>query len=126
MYRQWIGSLIYLTLTRPKISYAIGVMSSYMQNSKKSYLEVVWQLLRYVKSIIIYGLLSKKGESCKLASYCDTDYAGYHDGRRSTTGYIFRIGYAVVSWCTKRQLIISLLTTQAKYRVITMANQEST
>ncbi|KAE8720906.1 tir-nbs resistance protein [Hibiscus syriacus] len=62
MYRQLVGSLIYLTLTRPDISYAVGVMSRYMQNPKKPHLEAVRRILRYVKSTIDYGLLYKKGE----------------------------------------------------------------
>ena len=57
MYRQLVGSLIYLTLTRPDISYAVSVMSRYMQNPKKPHLEAVRRILRYVKSTIDYGLL---------------------------------------------------------------------
>ena len=49
MYRQLVGNLIYLTLTRPDISYAISVMSRYMQNPKKPHLEAVRRILRYVK-----------------------------------------------------------------------------
>ncbi|KAM1907090.1 hypothetical protein ACFX14_026784 [Malus domestica] len=75
MYRQLVGSLIYLTLTRPDISYAVGVMSRYMQNPKKPHLEAVRRILRYVKSTIDYGLLYKKGEDCKLVGYCDADFA---------------------------------------------------
>ncbi|CAL2236843.1 unnamed protein product [Prunus armeniaca] len=73
MYRKLVGSLIYLTLTRPDISYAVGVMSRYMQNPKKSHLDIVHRILRYVKSTIDYGLLYKKGEDCKLVGYCDAD-----------------------------------------------------
>ncbi|KAE8723067.1 PLAC8 family protein [Hibiscus syriacus] len=76
MYRQLVGSLIYLTLTRPDISYAVGVMSRYIQNPKKPHLEAVRRILRYVKNTIDYGLLYKKGEDCKLVGYCDADYAG--------------------------------------------------
>ncbi|KAE8732211.1 tir-nbs resistance protein [Hibiscus syriacus] len=64
----------------------VGVMSRYMQNPKKPHLKVVRRILRYVKSTIDYGLLYKKGEDCKLIGYCDVDYAGDHDTRRSTTG----------------------------------------
>ncbi|KAE8694951.1 hypothetical protein F3Y22_tig00110761pilonHSYRG00036 [Hibiscus syriacus] len=92
MYRQLVGSLIYLTLTRPDISYAVGVMSRYMQNPKKPHLEAVRRILRYMKNTIDYGLLYKKGEDCKLVGYCDADYAEDHDTRRSTTGYVFKLG----------------------------------
>ncbi|KAE8704478.1 hypothetical protein F3Y22_tig00110450pilonHSYRG00264 [Hibiscus syriacus] len=125
MYRQLVGSLIYLTLTRPDISYAVGVMSRYMQNPKKPHLEAVRRILRYVKNTIDYGLLYKKGEDCKLVSYC-ADYAGDHDTRRSTTGYVFKLGSGTISWCSKRQPTISLSTTEAEYRAAAMATQEST
>ncbi|KAE8671632.1 hypothetical protein F3Y22_tig00111941pilonHSYRG00018 [Hibiscus syriacus] len=96
MYRQLVGSLIYLTLTRPDISYAVGVMSRYMQNPKKPHLEAVRRILRYVKNTIDYGLLYKKGEDCKLVGYCDVDYAGDHDTRRSITGYVFKLGSGTI------------------------------
>ncbi|KAM2056264.1 hypothetical protein ACFX16_029094 [Malus domestica] len=92
MYRQLVGSLVYLTLTRPDISYAVGVMGRYMQNPKKPHLEAVRRILRYVKSTIDYGFLYKKGEDCKLVGYCDADYAGDHNTRRSTIGYVFKLG----------------------------------
>uniref|UniRef100_A0A2N9HY47 Integrase catalytic domain-containing protein n=1 Tax=Fagus sylvatica TaxID=28930 RepID=A0A2N9HY47_FAGSY len=126
MYRQLVGSLIYLTLTRPDISYAVSVMSRYMQNPKKPHLEAVRRILRYVKSTIDYGLLYKKGEDCKLVGYCDADYAGDHDTRRSTTGYVFKLGSGTISWCSKRQPTVSLSTTEAEYRAAAMAAQEST
>ncbi|KAM1256948.1 hypothetical protein EV1_030743 [Malus domestica] len=125
MYRQLVGSLIYLTLTRPDISYAVGVMSRYMQNPKKPHLEAVRRILRYVKSTIDYGLLYKKGEDCKLVGYCDADYAGDHDTRRSTTGYVFKLGSGTISWCSKRQPTVSLSTTEAEYRAAAMAAQEN-
>ena len=73
-----------------------------MQNPKKPHFEAVRRILRYVKSTIDYGLLYKKGEDCKLVGYCDVDYAGDHDTRRSTTGYVFKLGSGTISWCSKR------------------------
>ncbi|KAE8655616.1 hypothetical protein F3Y22_tig00117021pilonHSYRG00028 [Hibiscus syriacus] len=103
-----------------------GVMSRYMQNPKKPHLEAVRRILRYVKNTIDYGLLYKKGEDCKLVGYCDADYAGDHDTRRSTTGYVFKLGSGTISWCSKRQPTVSLSTTEAEYRAAAMAAQEST
>ncbi|XP_062118705.1 secreted RxLR effector protein 161-like [Humulus lupulus] len=126
MYRQMVGSLIYLTLTRSDISYAIGVTSRYMQHPKKPHLEAVRRMLGYVKDSINNGLLYKKGDEVKIVGYCDVDYAGDHDTRRSTTGYVFKLGSGVVSWYSKRQPTVSLSTIEAKYRAAAMAAKEST
>ena len=79
-----------------------------------------------MKSTIDYGLLYKKGEHCKLVGYCDVDYPGDHDNRRSTTGYVFKLGSGTISWCSKRQPTVSLSTTEAEYRAAAMVAQEST
>ncbi len=126
MYRKLVGSLINLTLTRPDISYVVGVVSRYMQNPKKPHLEAVRRILRYVKNTLDHGIMYKKGGDVKLVGYCDADYAGDHDTRRSTTGYLFMLGYGAVSWCSKRQPTVSLSTTEAEYRAAAMAAQEST
>jgi hypothetical protein len=89
MYRQLVGSLIYLTLTRPDITFAVGIVGRFMQKPKKPHLEAVRRILRYVKGTIDFGLLYNKGEACKVVGYCDADHAGDHDTRRSTTGYVF-------------------------------------
>jgi len=116
MYRQLMGTLIYLTLTRPDISFAVGVTSHYMQNPKKPHLEAVRRILRYVNNRLDHGIMYKRGGECKLVGYCDADYAGGHDTRRSTTGYIFMLGSGAISWCNKRQPTVSLSTTEAEYR----------
>lgn len=126
MYRQLVGSLIYLTLTRPNISYGVAVMSRYMPNPKKPHLEAIRRIRRYVKSTIGYDTMYKKSEGSNLVGYCDADYGGDHDTRRSTTGYAFMIGSGAVSWCSKRQPTVSLSTTEAEYRAAAMAAQEST
>lgn len=73
------------------ILYVGGVMSRYMQNLKKSNLEVVGRMLRHVKSTIGYGISYNKKYKLQFG-YCDADYVGDHDTRRSTTGYLFKIG----------------------------------
>ena len=66
MYRQLVGSLIYLTLTRPDISYPVGVVSRYMSNLKKPHLDAVRHILRYVKGTINFGILYKKINDCQV------------------------------------------------------------
>jgi hypothetical protein len=64
MYQKMVGSLIYLTLTRPDIAYSIGMVSRYMSNPKKSHLDAVKRILRYVKGTINFGILYKMIKDC--------------------------------------------------------------
>ncbi|XP_051152719.1 secreted RxLR effector protein 161-like [Andrographis paniculata] len=93
---------------------------------KRTHLEIVRQLLRYVKATLGYSIFFKKCGDCNLVGYCDADYAGDHDTRRSTTGYVFMLGGGAVSWCSKRQQTLSFSTTEAEYRAASMAAQECT
>ena len=61
-----------------------------------------------------------------MVGYCDADYAGDCNTRRSTTGYVFSLGSGAVAWCSKRQPTVSFSTTEAEYRAAAMAAQEST
>jgi hypothetical protein len=112
MYQKMVGSLIYLTLTRSDIPYSVGVVSRYMRNPKKSHLDAVKHILRYVKGIINFGILYKKIKDCQLVGYCDADYTGDYDTRRSSTGYYFSLGSGIISWCSKRQPIVALSSTE--------------
>ncbi|XP_043695633.1 secreted RxLR effector protein 161-like [Telopea speciosissima] len=108
-------------MTQPDISYAVGLVSHFIQKPKKPHLEATRCILRYVKGIADFGLLYRKGEASELFGYCDADYAGDSSTRRSTTGYTFSLGSGPVSWCSKQQPTISLSTTEAEYRSGAMA-----
>ncbi|KAJ0601440.1 putative RNA-directed DNA polymerase [Helianthus annuus] len=124
MYRQIVGSLVYLTLTRPDISFIVGVLSRYMQRPRKPHLDAIRRLLRYVKATFEYGIKFNHGKKLELIGYCDADYAGDLDTRRSTSGYVFMLGQGPVVWCSKRQATVSLSTTEAEYKSAAMAAQE--
>ncbi|XP_048498244.1 uncharacterized mitochondrial protein AtMg00810-like [Beta vulgaris subsp. vulgaris] len=124
MYRQLVGSLIYLTLSRPDIAYVVSAISRFMQKPMKRHLEAVRRILRYVKGTIYYGILYRNDKEFEVVGYCDADYAGDLDTRRSTTGYVFNLGSGAVSWCSKRQPTVSLSSTEAEYRVAAMETQE--
>ncbi|KAK3009164.1 hypothetical protein RJ639_014064 [Escallonia herrerae] len=113
-YRQLIGSLIYLTLTRPDIAQAVGVVSRFMQAPKKPHLEAARRILKYLQGTIDFGIMYRKG-SYKINGFCDADYAGDKSTRRSTTGYCFNLGSGAISWCSKRQPTVFLSTTEAEY-----------
>ncbi|KAI3513963.1 hypothetical protein L1887_12232 [Cichorium endivia] len=125
VYRKMVGSLIYLTLTRPDIAFPVGVLSRFMQHPRKPHLGAARRVLRYIKATLNYGVKFKREPECKLMGFCDADYAGDVNTRRSTTGYVFMLGSSVVSWCSKRQPTVSLSTTEAEYRAAAVAAQES-
>ena len=96
MYRQLVGSLIYLTLTRPDISYPVRMVSRYMSNPKKPHLDAVKRILRYVKGTINFGIIYKETKDYQVMGYCDADYAGDCGARQSTT-YFFSLGSVPIS-----------------------------
>ncbi|XP_028765324.1 uncharacterized protein LOC114723298 [Neltuma alba] len=123
-YRQLVGSLIYLTITRPEISYSVGVISQFMQEPRVPHLEAAKRILRYIKGSLEYGLLYKKNTKFVLEGFTDADWAGDTNDRHSTSGYCFNVGSAAVSWCSKKQDIVALSSTEAEYVAATMAAQE--
>ncbi|KAK2990889.1 hypothetical protein RJ640_006078 [Escallonia rubra] len=90
-YRQLIGSLIYLTLTRPDIVQAVGMVSRFMQAPKKPHLEAARRILKYLQGTIDFGIMYRRG-GYKINGFCDADYAGDKSTRRSTTCYCFNLG----------------------------------
>lgn len=83
-----IGSLIYLTLTRPDLAFCIGVLNRFMQKPRRTHLHAVKRVLRYVKVTIGLGISFKRETSLKLEGFCDVDYGGDPTSRRSTVGYV--------------------------------------
>ena len=97
-YRRLIGSLRYLTHTRPDLLFSMGILSRYMENQNQEHYNGVKRVLGYVKGTEDYGLFYKKGESNpELIGYNDSDFAGDCSGRKITSGHIFFFGRMTVS-----------------------------
>ena len=101
-FKQAIGSLMYLIVTRPDLMFCVSLISRYMANPKASHWATTKRLLRYLQGTIEYGLFYKKGQKMSLSAYSDNNYAGDPDDRRSTTGSLFMIGTTAVSWASKK------------------------
>ncbi|KAG6520586.1 hypothetical protein ZIOFF_017645 [Zingiber officinale] len=86
-YQRLVGKLLYLSMTRPDITYVVSVVSQYMHAPKNIHMKVVDRILRYLKSCPGKGLLFKGGGDLKVECYSDADWAGSRDDRRSTSGY---------------------------------------
>ena len=76
-YRQIIGSLIYLTITRPDLSYSVGLLSQFMQNPRNLHLDCAKRILRYVSATMDYDIVYKSNATIRLEGYTDSDWAGY-------------------------------------------------
>ena len=115
LYRSMIGSLLYLTASRPDISFAVGVCARYQAEPKMSHLNQVKGILKYVSGTSDYGILYSHGEDTRLLGYCDADWAGSADDRKSTSGGCFFLGSNLISWFSKKQNCVSLSTAEAEY-----------
>lgn len=115
LYKQIIGSLMYLTVTRPDLTFAVGLASRFMENPTEAHFQVVKRIFRYVKNTMELGIMYKRGGNSELQVYTDSDYAGDLDDRRSTYGFVFLIAGGAVSWSSKKQPIVALSTTEAEY-----------
>ena len=115
LYKQIVGSLMYLTATRPDIMYSVSLISRYMENSTEMHLLAAKRILQYLQGTKEFELFYKKGEKSDLIGFIDSDYAGDQDDRTSTSGYVFILGSGVVLWSSKKQLIVTLSTTEAEF-----------
>ena len=92
LYTSIIGSLRYLVNTRPNITYSVGVMSRYMEESTTSHLTAIKQILRYVKGTLSIDYVYKKLSNVELVRFSDSDMTGNIDDTKSTTGVLYYLG----------------------------------
>ncbi|CAL8161243.1 unnamed protein product [Prunus armeniaca] len=114
-YRQIVGSLLYLTATRPDIMFAASLLARFMHNPTKKHMGTAKRVLRYIQGTIDFGIVFEKGKETTLIGYCDSDWAGSEDDMRSTSGYAFTLGSGVFSWASIKQNTVALSTAEAEY-----------
>ncbi|GKD17325.1 putative ribonuclease H-like domain-containing protein [Tanacetum coccineum] len=115
LYRSMIGSLMYLTASRPDIMFAVCACSRFQVNPKTSHLSAVKRIFRYLKGKPKLGLWYPRVSSFDLEAYSDSDYAGANLDRKSTTGGCQFLGRRLISWQCKKQTIVATSTTEAEY-----------
>jgi hypothetical protein len=116
MYKRILGNLIYMTITRPDLSYAIGVVSQFMQTPRKSHLDAVRRILRYIKHTLQCGIFYEAKSQLQVHGYTNANWVGNVLDRRSTSGFMFSFGSGVVSWSSKKQPIVALSSTEIEYK----------
>lgn len=107
-YRQIVGSLMYLTSTRPDMMFVVNLISRYMENPTELHLQVAKRVLIYLIGTTEFGIFYRKEGNSELLAYTDSDYAGDLDDRKSTSGYVFLLSSGAVSWSSRKQPIVSL------------------
>ncbi|KAK6160530.1 hypothetical protein DH2020_003911 [Rehmannia glutinosa] len=116
-YRALIGSLLYLTASRPDITFAVGVCARFQSAPKESHMTAAKKILRYLKGCQEVGLWYPKKGGFKLIGYSYSDYVGCRVDRKSTSGTCQMLGNRLVSWFSKKQNSIATSTAEAKYIV---------
>ncbi|GJW27595.1 putative ribonuclease H-like domain-containing protein, partial [Tanacetum coccineum] len=115
LYRSMIGSLMYLTASRPDIMFVVCACARFQVTPKVSHLHAVKRIFRYLKGQPKLGLWYPKDSPFDLEAYTDSDYAGASLDRKSTTGGCQFLGSRLISWQCKKQTIVANSTTEAEY-----------
>jgi len=115
LYISMSGSLLYLTTSRPDITFAVRVCARNHAEPKMSHLVQVKRILKYINGTTDYGIIYSHSDNSRLIGYCDADWAGSADDRKSTSEGCFFLGNNLVSWFSKKQNFVSLSTAEAEY-----------
>jgi len=113
-----IGSILYLTGTRPNIMHAVGIVGRFQENPKETHLRAVKRIFNYLQGTQNYGLWYPRDTDLTLHAYTDANWAGSVDDRKNTSGGAFFMGSRLVSWFNKKQSSIALSTAEVEYVVV--------
>src|ERR1051325_9194590 len=114
-YRGMIGSLLYLTASRPDIMFSVCLCARFQANQKESHLMAVKRIMKYLKGTTNVGLWYPKGSVFNLIGYSNADYTSCKTDRKRTSGTCHILGNALVSWACKKQACVALSTAEAEY-----------
>jgi hypothetical protein len=115
LYRRIIGSLMYLTNTKPDICFSVNTLSQFLVEPRHVHLVAKKHVMRYLKGTLDCGLSYDGDHDFTLNGYTDSDWAGSVSDRKITSGCCFSLGSAMISWKSRKQSNISLNTTKEKY-----------
>ncbi|XP_019439013.1 PREDICTED: uncharacterized protein LOC109344716 [Lupinus angustifolius] len=124
LYRQLIGRLLYLTNTRPDISFATQQLSQFMATPTINHYKAITRVLRYLKGSPSQGLFYPTSSTVQLKGFIDSDWATCPDTRKSVSGYCMFLGDSLVSWKSKKQTTVSRSSSEAEYRALGLASCE--
>ncbi|KAG6496256.1 hypothetical protein ZIOFF_044115 [Zingiber officinale] len=114
-FKSLVGSLWYLTCTRPDILYRVGLVSRFIEEPKETHWKAAKRILRYVRGAMNHGLFYSHSNNSQLIGYSDSDCGGDCDDQRSTSGFAFFVRDTAFSWMSKKQPIVTLSTCETEY-----------
>ena len=118
LYRRLVGSLVYLTVTRPNISYVVHQVSQYLSALQSTHYAAVLCILRYLKGTLFHGLFYSAQSPLVLHAFSDADQAGDPTDRKSTIGYCFLLGSSLIYQRSKKQTHVACSSIEAEYRAL--------
>ncbi|KAH9782071.1 retrovirus-related pol polyprotein from transposon RE2 [Citrus sinensis] len=124
LYRSVIGSLQYVTLTRPEIAFTVSKLSQFLAAPTVLHWQACKRLLRYLQGTAHFGLQFHHSGSLNLTAYSNADWGSDPDDRRSMGGYCMFLGSNLVSWSSKKQTLVSRSTAESEYRALASATSE--
>ena len=124
LYRTIVGSLVYLTITRPDIAHAVHVVSQFVTAPTTVHWGAVLRILRYLRGTQFQSLLFPSTSSLKLSAYSDASWDSDPSDRKSTTGFCVFLGDSLISWKSKKQDVVSRSSTEAEYRAMAVTTCE--
>ncbi|XP_048431488.1 uncharacterized mitochondrial protein AtMg00810-like [Pyrus x bretschneideri] len=117
-YRSIVGSLQYLTFTRPDIAFAVNSVCQFMKAPTDVHFGVVKRILRYLKGTMQYGIVYSAATKPSLKAFSNFDWAADLNTQRSVTGYLVFLGNNPISWQSKKQSSVSRSSTEAEYKAL--------
>ncbi|GJV57306.1 hypothetical protein Tco_1458311 [Tanacetum coccineum] len=114
-YQGMIGSLLYLSASRPNIMFSVCLYAHFKENPKTTHLEVVKHIFRYIRGTGHLGLWYPKGIGIETIVHADSDHAGYYVDRKSTSGVCTFMRCCLTSWFAKKQTPLAISMTEAEY-----------
>jgi len=126
-YQSAVGCLLYLyTSTQPDISFAVSNVAKYSSEPTQRHWNAVKRMLRYLNdTTTTHGLMYTARTTEDLHGLFDSDWAGDLDNRKSTSGYLFLLRGAPISWRSKKQSTVALSTAEAEFIALSYASQEA-
>jgi hypothetical protein len=114
-YKKLVGSLMYLTTTKPGIMFDVSLISRFVETLKSTHWQARKRILKYIARTPYFGIRYTSNLNFERIGYTDSDFVGSIDDRKNTSGYVFSLRSGAVAWASKKQPIVTLSFVEAEY-----------